>query len=338
MLRLRRGVVRSVAGAGAGGQLLEVELDAGGSAAALATLALVGRCEPGDVVIVNTTARELDLGSTAGDIVHVNLTRGLDAQLAPERVLALNYTSLQHAIAPVEAATAATRLPPRAPVAILALHGQLAPLAWALAQAAPGTRLGYVQTAGGALPAAHLEVAAELARRGLLSSRLAAAPAFGGADGDAITLAGALVHGFAELGWDAAACGPGPGIVGSATALGHGGLAALDALHTVAALGGAPLLVPRLSGSDPRERHRGLSHHTRTVLELALVRPLVALPEGEPRPGAPGDWREAPADLSGYLASGLTAEAMGRADPLFFRAALAGGALLAQLAPAAREP
>src|SRR4051812_1222069 len=65
----------------------------------------------------------------------------------------LDSTSLQHAIRPVEAqvpAAAPLRLPTGAPVAVASLHAQLTPLAWAFDQAAPGARLGYVQTAGGA--------------------------------------------------------------------------------------------------------------------------------------------------------------------------------------------
>jgi hypothetical protein len=326
MLRLRRGVVQEAGEGSEQEQELTVALD-DGIHPARATVALVGRCEPGDEVIVNSAARELGLDSGGFDIVHVNLTRGLDTQLDPERVLTLNYTSLQHGIQPVGGGL--ERLTAR-PVAILALHGQLAAVAWAFA-AAGGRRLGFIQTAGGALPASHSRIAAELADRGLLDGRLAASPAFDGADGDALTTAAALVHGFTALGWDAAVCGPGPGIIGSGTPLGHGGIAALDTLHTAAALGATPLLVPRLSSSDPRERHRGVSHHTQTVLELALVEPIVALPAGEPVPALRGDWREAPFDLDGYSASGLPLESMGRADPLLFAAALAAGAVLAGL-------
>ena len=56
----------------------------------------------------------------------------------------LNYTSLQHAIEPVEEEQLA--LPVGRAVAVLALHGQLAALAWAFARLAPEGRLGYVQT------------------------------------------------------------------------------------------------------------------------------------------------------------------------------------------------
>jgi hypothetical protein len=331
MLRLQRGVVSSAARGTGGEQELSVEL-ADGAHPAMATVSLVGSCEVGDEVIVNTAARELGLGSGGFDIVHANLTRGLDAPLAPERVMALNYTSLQHAIDPVETRTTATRLPPRAAVAVIASHGQLSPLAWAFAQASPGRLLGYVQTAGGALPASHSRAAAELLARRLLAGQLAAAPAFDGADGDAVTTAGALLYGFAELGWDAAVAGPGPGILGSSSRFGHGGLVALDSLGTAAALGASTLVVPRMSSSDPRERHRGLSHHTLTVLELLGEEATVALPAGQERPIAPGRWLSYPADLDGYGASGLESEAMGRTDPLFFAAALAGGGLLAQRA------
>jgi hypothetical protein len=137
-----------------------------------------------------------------------------------------------------------------------------------------------------------------------------------------------------ELGWDAAIAGPGPGILGSATVLGHGGMAALDTAHAALALGSRTVIVPRMSSGDPRPRHRGLSHHTSTVLELLLRPALVALPAGESTE-LPGDHqaREAGADLEGYAASGLPARTMGRSiveDELFFRAALAGGTVLAE--------
>ena len=155
---------------------------------------LVGAAQAGDDVVVNVEAVELGLGSGGADIVHVNLTRGLDGDGTPgAHVMKLNYTSLQHAVLPVEegdpdTTPAAPRLPLDGAVAVLALHGQLAPLAWAFAQAGGG-RLGYVQTAGGALPGGHSCVVRELLEGGLLAGHLTAGPAFGGADGDAITTA-----------------------------------------------------------------------------------------------------------------------------------------------------
>ncbi len=213
---------------------------------------------------------------------------------------------------------------PRRPVAILALHSQLAPVAWAFAQHAPTLRLGYVQTPGGALPASHSRVARELRARNLLAGHLTAGQAFGGPDGDAITTLGALAHAFTLAGWHAAIAGPGPGIQGSATALGHGGLVALDSAHASLSLGLEAILVPRCSDADPRPRHRGLSHHTATVLRLLLA--AVTLPA-----------QDDPADLDGYARSGLPAELMGAdlgQERSFFTAALRSGDLLARRAAA----
>jgi hypothetical protein len=51
------------------------------------------------------------------------------------------------------------------------------------------------------------------------------------------------------------------------------------------------------------------------------------------------DWRRAAVDLPAFAASGLPAQTMGRGlteDPLFFGAALAGGAALAEAVALAR--
>jgi hypothetical protein len=234
---------------------------------------------------------------------------------------------------PVEERSAELARPIAKPVAVIALHGQLACVAWAAARRAPGAWIGSVQTAGGALPGALSRVVRELRARDLLADHVAAGPTFGGEE-DAVSVAGGLHAGVTALGWDGAIAGPGPGILGSTTALGHGGLAALDTAHAALALGCRAIVVPRMSEADPRERHRGLSHHTRTVLELLLRPVTVALPaEGAvPLPGE-HEVRTGEADLEGYRSSGLPAHTMGREleeDELFFRAALAGGAVLAE--------
>jgi hypothetical protein len=355
MLKLRRGVV-ATAEAPAAWQRLTVDVD-GERREARADTGLLGACEPGDEVIVNVAASDLGLGSGGFDVVHVNLTRGLSGEgVRGAHVMKLNYTSLQHAIHPVEGGE--LRAPLGKPVGVLALHGQLAPVAWALAQRRPGAKVGYVQAAGGALPGAISDTVALLVERELLCDHVTAGPAYGGAR-EAIATIGALHDGLAEQGWDVALVGPGPGILGSGSALGHGGLAALDAAHAALALGCPTVLVARMSEGDPRERHRGLSHHTRTVLELLLAPVTVALPAdagaagaGSRAAGPPGAMRgalaavrevaavhghaaiDAPADLDGYRCSGLPARTMGREleeDRLFFAAALAAGGALGDL-------
>ena len=73
-----------------------------------------------------------------------------------------------------------------------------------------------------------------------------------------------------EQGYDAVVCSVGPGIVGTGSRLGHGALALADAANVATALGGRPVLAVRTSEADQRERHRGVSHHAQTVLDLSL--------------------------------------------------------------------
>jgi hypothetical protein len=362
-LDLRRGVVVSA-------DPLEVEI-AGERRPAWADEVLLGEMRVGDEVVVNGAALDLDLGSGGFDVVHVNLTRGLEAgERADEHVLKLNYTSLQHPVEPVEGVepseswflgraehdkgtTGLVRPESRflgqaerdkgttglVAVGVLPLHGHLAPAAWAAAQADPKLNVGYVQTAGGALPGSLSRDVSELRQRGLLCGHITAAPSYGG-EHEALSTVGAL-DAAARLGWNAVLVGPGPGIIGSDTEFGHGGMAALDSAHAALSLSMPTLLSPRLSSGDPRERHRGLSHHTYTVLELLLAPVQVAIPAGFPDIAhelqqAMGDHHqltEASVDLAAYEASGLPTTTMGRSladDPAFFAAPLAAGHLLTE--------
>jgi len=343
MLKLRRGRVT-------GSDPLTVELDDPGEPEprrAWADPVLVGECVVGDEVVVNTEALDLGLGSGGFDLVCVNLTRGLSSPgSATDHVMKLNYTPLQHPIGPVERRVGSTAAEP-VPVLAIGLHGHLAPAAWA----AGGIRVGYVQTGGGALPGTLSRDVISLTDRGLLAGHVTAGPAYGG-HAEAITLTGAL-DAAADLGWSAIIAGPGPGILGSETMFGHGGMAALDVLHAALSLGFPALLSPRMSAGDRRPRHRGLSHHSRVVLELCLGPVEVPMPEsaedllGESAPeegferlvgglgGAPHSVIRQPADISGYANSGLPRTSMGRdlaEDPAFFAAPLAAGRRLAALA------
>jgi hypothetical protein len=342
-LDLRRGVVVSA-------QPLVVEVE-GERRSAWADTVLLGEMREGDEVVVNVAALDLNLGSGGFDVVHVNLTRGLGAaERGSEHVMKLNYTSLQHPVDPVEDVPVREMFAERAkggpeadgcalPVLVLPLHGHLAPAAWAAAQAQPEIRVGYVQTGGGALPGSFSRDVATLRERGLLCGHVAAAPAYG-AEHDALSTVGAL-DAARRLGWDAAIVGPGPGIIGSETEYGHGGMAALDSAHAALSLGLPTLISPRLSATDPRERHQGLSHHTRTVLELLLGGVDVATPAGfdQVRPeladatGTHHQLREAHPDLAGYATAGLPTTTMGRSleeDALFFASPLAAGVLVAR--------
>ncbi len=342
MLKLRLGTVVTA-------HPLVVLID-GDERRAWADEAMVGPCEAGDEVVVNTEAVDIGLGSGGFDIVHVNLTRGLEAAGAEgEHVMKLNYTSMQHPVGSIERPVAGDggeegAAPTGVPVLAIGLHGHLAPAAWAVAEAAGESdaeiRVAYVQTGGGALPGSFSRDVHELRRRGLLVEHVTAGPAYGG-QSEAISLIGALDAAGAR-GWDTVIAGPGPGILGSGTVYGHGGMMALDVLNAAIALDMPAVLSPRLSKGDPRPRHQGLSHHTEAVLALALGEIEVPLPDGLEDlafhiAGLDGGQRKVtlrPADTDAYGDSGLSRRSMGRdleEDPIFFAAPLAAGRRLAEL-------
>jgi hypothetical protein len=343
VLELRRGRVTAVEQDD--GRLARIVVEVQGEArAAVGYPRLTGPLAVGDEVIVNVEAQDLRLGSGGFDVVCANLTQGLDGiGDAKAHVMKLNYTPLQHAVRPIEEGLEPLPSALALPVCVLALHGQLPPVAFALSRRAPRSRVGYVQTAGGALPGQLSNVAARLLEDEMIVDHVTVAPCFGGTC-EAMTLEGALHAGSERLGWDAALVGPGPGIIGSASALGHGGIEALHSAHAALALGCPVALAPRVSAGDPRERHRGLSHHTAVVLGL-LLRP-VELPVPDELTSAAREQVERAAAagvghslvevqaeelLRPYEESGLPSTTMGRElrdDEDFFLAALAAGVAL----------
>jgi hypothetical protein len=261
-----------------------------------------------DEVVVNTQARQLQLGSGGFDVLYLNLTRGLD--LAPEpgaHVMLLPYSPLQAAVRHAEEEGPLAESLDGMPVVCCSLHSQVVPVCAALA----GMRVAYVQLGGGALPVALSDALRALRARGLVETAIGVAACFGG-DVQCVTVASALGWAKAQ-GHDAVVCSIGPGIVGTGTSFGHGGLAAADAANAASALGGRPVIAERTSEADERERHRGRrSHHTEAVLRLTL---------GDVDLGRDDDdWREA--------CAGLPLSHMGRGpdeDPAFFAAAFAAG-------------
>jgi hypothetical protein len=324
-LSLRRGTVTAIVERHEG--LARIEVD---RTPCVAYPRVTGPVGLGDEVLVNEQARELGLGSGGFDVLYANLTRGLG--LAPDpgaHVMALPYTPLQHALRHAEERDALAKRLDGMPVVCCSLHSQLAPVCAGLGEE---VRVAYVQVAGGALPVSLSDTVRTLRGRGLLDVAVAASPCHDG-EVQCVNVASALAW-TRGAGYDAVVCSVGPGIVGTASHLGHGAVAAAEAANAATALGGAPILAVRISEGDPRERHRGVSHHTRALLELCVGRVTAAWPAGLPAPAwldvreeiDVDDWREA--------CEGLPLEHMGRGpaeDPWFFAAAFAAGRLARSL-------
>ncbi len=286
---------------------------------------LTGPVALGDDVVVNVQARELGLGSGGFDVLHANLSRGLElASSAGAHVMKLPYTPVQHAVRHVEEDEPLPESLSGLPVVCCSLHSQLAPACAALA----GLRVAYVQHAGGALPLGLSDTVRALRDRDLVAATVSAGACSGG-ELESVTTASALAWAAARA-VDVAVCAIGPGIVGTGSRLGHGGLAAAEAANAASGLGGAPVLAVRVSSGDERERHRGVSHHTRAVVELCLGDVAIAWPAGVEAPA----WleRRTEVDTGGWrdACAGLPLEHMGRGpddDPWFFESAFAAGKL-----------
>ncbi|HKI22274.1 MAG TPA: DUF3866 family protein [Gaiellaceae bacterium] len=318
-LSLRRGTVTGISEEH--DDLTRLEVD---GRPAIAYPRLTGPVELGDEVIVNVQARQLELGSGGFDVLYANLTRGLDAGWDDgAHVMTLPYTPLQAAARHVEEGGSLAESLNGMPVVCCSLHSQLAPVRAGLGR---GPRVAYVQLGGGALPVSLSDTVRTLKRAGLLEVAVAASPCTDG-DVQAVTPASALAW-CAAQGFDVVVCSIGPGIVGTGTLLGHGGIAAAVAANTATALGGTPILAVRMSEADRRERHLGVSHHVRAILDLCLGEVMIAWPRGLDAP----EWLEPreQVDVEGWheVCARLPLSHMGRRledDPCFFMCAFAAG-------------
>jgi Protein of unknown function (DUF3866) len=297
---------------------------------------LTGPVAAGDRVVLNTTAVDLELGTGGWHVVHWNLARdGWDGP-GPGHIMKLRYTSLQ-------ADTGAAEedhpdLPETlggVPVVACSLHSQVAVVAAVVHHLRPAARVAYVMTDGAALPLALSDLVHALRERGVVAATVTAGHAFGG-DLEAVAVPSALALARHVVGADVVVVGMGPGVVGTASPLGTTAVEVAGVVDAASAMGARVALCCRASGADPRPRHRGVSHHVRTILGLAAVRPEVPLPAAlavEVVGATVVDGPDPAAVLDGL---GLTVTTMSRGpadDPPFFAAAASAGAWAAAAMP-----
>ena len=307
---------------------LDVTVSGGGACRALAYPALTGRPEPGDRVLLNTTALAQGLG-TGGyafvvaipdrlppDPVGSDAVPGSDALpgsgawLGRGHLVKARYTPLQATVLGVDEQDSPHHEVLRdaddlggMPVVVADLHSAL-PAVLAATRTSPRTPPGgqdsapappravYVMQDGGALPAWFSRTCAALREAGWLAGTITVGQAFGG-DLEAVTLHTGLLAARHVLGADLAVVAQGPGNLGTGTRWGFSGVACGEAVNAVAVLHGRPVASLRISEADARQRHRGVSHHSLTAYgRVALARADVVVP-----------------DLPGEFGAGVTAQA-----------------------------
>lgn len=244
---------------------------------------MTGEVQPGDEVLLNTTAVSLQLGTGGYHYVIANLN-GDGRKLHPGgHIMKLRYTPMQVKVLSVEEEDSPYRdimiqadSLDNIPVLVGTLHSMLAPLCLTLAQS--GLKVAYVMTDGAALPIAFSNTVDWLKRNQKLTGTVTTGHAFGG-DLEAVNVYSGLLAARHVLKADVIVVTMGPGIVGTGTRWGFTGVEQGEILNAVDTLKGTPIIVPRISFADARERHRGISHHTITVLSrICRVSCLVPLP------------------------------------------------------------
>ncbi|MHB1289152.1 DUF3866 family protein [Georgenia sp.] len=296
MMMWRDGVVRGVGRSWSGAVELEVEIVANDAAStaepptgppaagahvrALAYPSMVGDPRVGDRVSLSVAALARELG-TGGYALVVALPDRLPADPPPAlgHLVKARYTPAQNLVLVVDEQGSAHHGLLRdaddiagLPVVVADLHSALPAVVAGIRAVANGLRVAYVMTDGGALPAWFSRSLAGLREAGWLTGSVTVGQAFGG-DLEAVSLHSGLLAARLVLGADVAVVAQGPGNLGTGTRWGFSGTVCGDAINAVATLGGSPVAALRVSGADPRARHRGISHHSLTAYGRVALAP-----------------------------------------------------------------
>ena len=288
MAWFREGVVVSIDDAD--GSVVRATVDLGSSTiAAIGYPQMLGPLREGSRVIVNTTGVELELGTGGTGFILWNLDAQPSDDLDGGHIMKLRYTPWQMNVLAVEAPESphhdamsdASDLEGM-PVVACGLHSQVPAAAAGIKAVAPDARVGYLMTDGGALPLSFSKLVAQMREARLIDVTCTSGHAFGG-DLESVNVFSGLAALRTVSSCDAAIVSVGPGIVGTATTLGHTGLEQGQVLDAATALKGTAIAALRISFGEGRSRHRGLSHHTVASLTIsARERCKVAVPKLRP--------------------------------------------------------
>jgi hypothetical protein len=299
----RSGTVRAVRRAWRGALELDVEV-AGDTLRALAYPALVGEPGPGDRVLLNVGALAMGLGTGGYALVVAVPDRLPPDPRVPGRSAGHAVKARYMPLQPIVLAVDEEGSPHRAamlgaagldglPVVTADLHSAVPAILAGVHADRPDARVAYLMTDGGALPAWFSRTLDALADR--LAGVVTVGQAFGG-DLEAVNLHSGLLAARHVLRADVAIVAQGPGNLGTGTPWGFSGVATGEAVNAAAVLDGRPVGALRVSGADPRPRHRGVSHHSLTAYgRVALAPADLVLPD------------DLPPELAALVAEGLAA-------------------------------
>ncbi|WZL74913.1 DUF3866 family protein [Clostridiaceae bacterium 35-E11] len=249
---------------------------------------LTGKIKMGDNLLLNTTAVDLNLGTGGYHFVIAN-TQKYDKDLCQGgHIMKLRYTPYQVKVFSAEEQDSKFhhifnefKSLNDMPVIVGTLHSMLSPIIEVLKNDKKDIKIAYIMTDGAALPISFSHMVKKLKEKQLLCGTITIGNAFGG-DLDCVNIYNGLIAAKEILKCDIAIVTMGPGIVGTGTKYGFSGIEQGAIIDAVNDLGGIPIAIPRISFADSRSRHKGISHHSITVLDkIAKTKAVIGIPHFE---------------------------------------------------------
>lgn len=234
---------------------------------------ITGNVDIGDKVVLNTTAIELNLGTGGYHFVifnYKNKPRKFIGELG--HIMKLRYTPLQFSFLAAEEqeskyhkAFKGFKGLNKSLYIVGTLHSMVAPITAMIKWLRPDLNISYVMTDAGALPLHFSKTIKLLKDKNIINNTITVGHAFGG-DLECVNIYTGIIAAKVVANSDVTIISMGPGIVGTDTKYGFSGIEQGYIIDAINNLGGKSIAVPRISFSDKRERHKGISHHTITVL------------------------------------------------------------------------
>lgn len=233
---------------------------------------ITGKVNLDDKVVLNTTAVELSLGTGGYHFVIYNHSNPFMDLKGEGHIMKLRYTPYQLKFLTVEEEESEYHEVFKRfesldgyPFIVATLHSMIAPICAMIKYINKDIRINYIMTDGAALPIAFSKTINQLKDKQILDKTITIGNAFGG-DLETTNIYTGLIAAKEILQGDITIISMGPGIVGTGTKYGFTGIEQGNNINAINNLRGRAIVVPRISFKDKRERHRGISHHTLTIL------------------------------------------------------------------------
>jgi len=248
---------------------------------------MTGLVKPGDVVLANTTACTLNLGTGGYHYIMANFSASTCKEpLGQGHGMKLKYTPNQINVLFSEEQDSPlhkkfyNKLALKGKLVFIGeLHSMIVPLCSHIKYSSENKRIACIITDHGALPVWLSKNIRLLKSKGLLDTVISIGNAFGG-DYESVNIYTALQLAANILDMDAIIITMGPGILGTGTPFGFSGLELGFYLDFCYNKGAQALYIPRISFRDNRSRHYGISHHFINIFKELVTRPVpIVLPD-----------------------------------------------------------